>query len=205
MAPKSKNTKGGGYTCSEAPRAPASEKPEAKDEESASESESDSEGDGSSDEGPTPEKKGEPRFKTLEEQRAHEVALKEEALADTATIQRLEETRRRREAARIEREAAEKAEAEETARKKAEDEAAHEARQKALSERPILELPAPKDMKAALLRLQDCASDAFLQKHGLKGAGGNKLGKIKHGDFKKIFDDFQENAPMENLHKFKGT
>lgn len=198
MAPKSKNTKGGGYSSSEAPQAP-----EAKNE-SASESESESDEDGSSDEGP-PDKKGEPRFKTLEEQRAHEAALKEDALADTATIKRLEEVRRRREEVRIAREAQEKAEAEEAALKKAADEASAEARQKALSERPVLELPGPKDMKAALMRLQDCANDAFLQKHGLKGAGGNKLGKIKHGDFKKMFDDFQENAPMEDLHKFKGT
>eukprot|EP00931_Biecheleriopsis_adriatica_P094388 TRINITY_DN68041_c0_g1_i1.p1 TRINITY_DN68041_c0_g1~~TRINITY_DN68041_c0_g1_i1.p1 ORF type:complete len:202 (-),score=69.52 TRINITY_DN68041_c0_g1_i1:29-634(-) len=201
MPPKSKNTKGGGYGSAEAPP-PAPAKPE---DDSESEDESSSEDGSGSDAGPPPEAKGPPRFKTLAEQRAHEEEVKKAALADEATIKRLEEVRLRREKARLEREAAEKTAAEEEARRKAEAEAAAAAREKALSERPTLEVPGPKDVKAALTRLQECASDDFLQKHGIKGATGNKLAKIKNADFQKIFKDFQDNAPVAELHKFKGT
>ena len=55
--------------------------------------------------------------------------------------------RKHREAARIEREAAEKAQAEAEASAKAEAEAKENARQKALSERPELEVPGPKELK----------------------------------------------------------
>jgi len=160
---------------------------------------------GSGEEDGQPKEKGEPRFKTLAEQKAHEQELRKEALEDQATIARLEEVRQRREKARLEREAAEKSAAEEEARKRAEAEAAEATRQKALSERPTLEVPGPKEVKEALTRLQQCAGDEFQKKHGLKGAGGNKLAKIKFADFKKIFDDFQENSPIEELHKYKGT
>merc|ERR1719436_640387 len=119
-------------------------------------------------------------------------------------MKRLAEVKARREKARLEREAGDKAAAEAEAKKKAEAEAAEKARQKALSERPKLEVPGPKDVKDALSRLQECASEAFQQKHGFKGAGGNKLAKTKYGDFKKIFDDFQDNAPLEELHAYKG-
>mmetsp|Transcript_9850 Transcript_9850/g.25915 ORF Transcript_9850/g.25915 Transcript_9850/m.25915 type:complete len:168 (+) Transcript_9850:75-578(+) len=154
---------------------------------------------------PPPKPAGKPRFKNDEELKAHEAELRDEALEDEATIKRLEAVRIRRENAQLEREAAEKTRAEEETRLKSQVAAEEEARQKALSERPTLEMPGPKDVKAALMKLQDCASDDFLKKHGLKGAGGNKLAKIKMVDFKKIFDDFQEDADIAELHKYNGT
>lgn len=172
------------------------------DAESGSESDSGSEqGDGAA----PAQDDSMPKFKSRAELRAWEAELKEAALADAATIKRLEEVRARREKAKAEREMAEKAQAEEEARRKAEAEAAEEARQRALSQRPRLELPGPKDVKTALMKLQECASDDFLKKHGLKGAGGNKLAKIKNAEFQKIFDDFQENGDVAELHKYIGT
>mmetsp|Transcript_32394 Transcript_32394/g.75232 ORF Transcript_32394/g.75232 Transcript_32394/m.75232 type:complete len:168 (+) Transcript_32394:36-539(+) len=156
-------------------------------------------------EAPPPQKTGAPRFKNDEELKAHEESLKKEALADESTIKRLEEVRQRREKARLERETAERAEAELAERHAAKAAEEEERRQKALTERPVLELPGPKDIKSALMKFQECASDDFQKKHGLKGAGGNKLSKIKAADFKKIFDDFQENATLEELHQYKGT
>jgi len=50
--------------------------------------------------------------------------------------------------------------------------------------------------------MQDCASDAFQKKHGIKGAGGNKLAKIKGAAFKKIFEDFQESAETSELLQY---
>mmetsp|Transcript_37474 Transcript_37474/g.98842 ORF Transcript_37474/g.98842 Transcript_37474/m.98842 type:complete len:209 (+) Transcript_37474:107-733(+) len=208
MPAKSKKT--GGYSKGDAlPVAAEPEKklPEPKKNDSDSEDESDS-GSGSedgSDVAPPQTENKEPRFKSAAEQEAHEAELKKAALEDEATIKRLQEIRLRREKAKLEREEAEKAQAEEETRKKNEAQAAEEARQKALSERPKLQVPGPKEVKDSLMRLQQCASDEFQQKHGFKGAGGNKLTKMKYGDFKKIFDDFQENAPLEELHKYKGT
>mmetsp|Transcript_64545 Transcript_64545/g.144961 ORF Transcript_64545/g.144961 Transcript_64545/m.144961 type:complete len:212 (+) Transcript_64545:85-720(+) len=211
MPAKPKSKKGGGYnTGDNPPVAPAAvpepqkKLPDPKKDESGSEPEDGSESESGSDEAP-PQAPSEPKFKTLAEKKEYEEALKKAALEDEATIKRLEEVRLRRERARLEREAAANAQAEEAALKKAEVEAAEAARQKALTERPELEMPGPKEVKDACVRLQQCASDDFLQKHGLKGAGGNKLAKIKMADFKKIFDDFQNNAPLADLHKYKGT
>jgi hypothetical protein len=50
----------------------------------------------------------------------------------------------------------------------------------------VLAVPAPKEMKSALIQLQECAAADFLQKHGLKGASGNKLAKIKRGQFEEV-------------------
>eukprot|EP01052_Picozoa_sp_SAG31_P034249 SAG31_NODE_3975_length_3702_cov_42.904246_5_plen_92_part_00 len=41
-------------------------------------------------------------------------------------------------------------------------------------------------MKSALVQLQGIASAEFLQKHGLKGASGNKLAKFKRADFEAV-------------------
>mmetsp|Transcript_135794 Transcript_135794/g.235016 ORF Transcript_135794/g.235016 Transcript_135794/m.235016 type:complete len:394 (+) Transcript_135794:82-1263(+) len=41
---------------------------------------------------------------------------------------------------------------------------------------------------------QDVIRDEFLAKHGIEGAAGNKLAKMKHGDFKKISQDFHDPA-----------
>eukprot|EP00747_Dinoflagellata_sp_TGD_P168559 gnl/TRDRNA2_/TRDRNA2_195216_c0_seq1.p1 gnl/TRDRNA2_/TRDRNA2_195216_c0~~gnl/TRDRNA2_/TRDRNA2_195216_c0_seq1.p1 ORF type:complete len:204 (-),score=80.09 gnl/TRDRNA2_/TRDRNA2_195216_c0_seq1:30-641(-) len=203
MPKETKSKKAAGYSAEDAPRAPA---PAKKKEESDSESDDGSgSGSGSDDGEAAPQEKQEPRFKNLAEQKAHEEELKKQALADEATIKRLEEIRIRREKQRLEREAAEKAAGEEEKQRKEAAEKAEQERQKALSERPKLDVPGPKEVKDSLTKLQGCASDAFLQKHGLKGATGNKLAKIKYGDFKKIFDDFQESAPLEELHKYKGT
>jgi hypothetical protein len=65
------------------------------------------------------------------------------------------------------------------------------------------DMPGPKEIKSTLLTLQNVASPAFLKKHGLQGAGGNKLAKIKGAAFKKIFEDFQQNAEVEELHKYQ--
>merc|ERR1719271_144183 len=209
-ASSSKGKKSDGYSPDQAeddpPVAKASKDDDsASDESSNTESESENESEGDAAECAAPKKKEEPRFKSLAEQKAHEEELRKEALADQDTIGRLEEVRKRREAARIEREAAEKAQAEAEASAKAEAEAKENARQKALSERPELEVPGPKELKDALTKLQLCSNDDFQKKHGIKGAGGNKLAKIKYADFKKIFDDFQQNAPLEELHKYNGT
>ena len=144
---------------------------------------------------PPPEK---PRFKSKEELEAHTKALAEAALQDEATLQRLAEVRARREAARIKRE--------EEAAKQAKIEAELAARAAAANakgtERPTLPMPGPKDIKSSLMAMQEAASDSFQKKHGLKGAGGNKLAKIKGAAFKKIFDDFQESAETEELLQY---
>lgn len=70
-------------------------------------------------------------------------------------------------------------------------------------ERPVLDVPGPKEIKSTLMALQEAASDEFLKKHGLKGAGGNKLAKIKGAAFKKIFSDFQDNADIAELEKYQ--
>lgn len=57
-----------------------------------------------------------------------------------------------------------------------------------------LEVPSPAEKKSALTKLQQCMSDDFLKKHGLKDVGGNKLAKIKYSDFERIFKDFQAKA-----------
>eukprot|EP00927_Polykrikos_kofoidii_P026358 TRINITY_DN23498_c0_g1_i1.p1 TRINITY_DN23498_c0_g1~~TRINITY_DN23498_c0_g1_i1.p1 ORF type:complete len:225 (+),score=68.12 TRINITY_DN23498_c0_g1_i1:80-754(+) len=178
--------------------------PKPKKIESKSESSDDSDSDSSDGVAPQPQT-DRPKFKTKEELRAWEAELKEQALADKATLARLEEVRLKREKQRLEREAAEKAAAEEASREKAKAEAADELRQQQLSERPTLELPGPKDVKAALMRLQECASDEFQKKHGIKGTTGNKLAKIKNAEFKVMFDDFQANGDIAELHKYKGT
>jgi len=98
-------------------------------------------------------------------------------------------------------ELAKKAATEEAERKRQQE----EARQQTLSERPELELPAPKDYKEALTRLQTCTSEDFQKKHELEGLSGNKLAKIKYGKFRKIFADFVDTATLQELHKFKGT
>jgi len=41
---------------------------------------------------------------------------------------------------------------------------------------------------------QDAAADEFLAKHEIKGAKGNKRAEMKHGDFKKISQDFHDPA-----------
>eukprot|EP00929_Paragymnodinium_shiwhaense_P011186 TRINITY_DN116656_c0_g1_i1.p1 TRINITY_DN116656_c0_g1~~TRINITY_DN116656_c0_g1_i1.p1 ORF type:complete len:205 (-),score=78.16 TRINITY_DN116656_c0_g1_i1:44-658(-) len=204
MAPKKK---GGGYSSTKPPVAPKKESKTDEQGSDASESEEDSEEDSESDSGTDGEAQQQeiPKFKTKAELRAWEEEIAKKAMDDTKTIKRLEEVRARREKLRLEKEAAEKQSADEEARRKAEAEAAEEVRQKALQERPELELPGPKDVKTACMKLQECASEEFLKKHGLKGATGNKLAKIKHADFKKIFEDFQDNAELAQLHKYKGT
>lgn len=231
-APAASSRKAGGYDAGEAPPvAPAAAAPAAEPEKPtpakkeatpvkkadakegiASESEDDEEDDGSEggggddaapDEGG--KRKGEPRFASVAEQKAHEDFLKKLALEDKATIRRLQEIREKREQQKEERDAVEQTAADEDKQKKKAAKAADEKRQAALSSRPKLELPGPKEIKDGCVRLQNCASDEFQQKHGLKGAGGNKLAKMKMGDFKKIFDDFQENAPIEHLHAYLGT
>jgi hypothetical protein len=139
-----------------------------------------------------------PRFKSKEELEAHAKAVAEAALQDEATIKRLAEVRARREAARIKRE--------EEAAKQAKIEAELAARAAAANvkgtERPTLPMPGPKDIKSSLMAMQEAASDSFQKKHGLKGAGGNKLAKIKGAAFKKIFEDFQESAETEELLQY---
>lgn len=150
---------------------------------------------GGAEDAPPPEK---PRFKTKEELEAHTKALTDAALKDAATLKRLEEVRARREAARIKRD--------EEAAKQAAIEAELAARAAAANvkgtERPTLAVPGPKEIKSSLMAMQEAASDSFLKKHGLKGAGGNKLAKIKGAAFKKIFEDFQENAETEELLQY---
>ena len=47
-------------------------------------------------------------------------------------------------------------------------------------------MPAPKEMKSALMSLQGIAAADFLAKHQLKGASGNKLAKIKRAQFEAV-------------------
>ena len=155
-----------------------------------------SDGESDTEEAPRPAEK--PRFKSKEELEAHAKALADAALKDEATLQRLAEVRARREAARIKRE--------EEAAKQAALEAELAARAAAGNatgkERPTLPVPGPKDMKSSLTAMQEAASDSFQKKHGLKGAGGNKLAKIKGAAFKAIFDEFQETAETEELLQY---
>jgi len=72
-------------------------------------------------------------------------------------------------------------------------------------ERPTLDVPGPKAVTEALTRLQQCAGDEFQKRHGLKGATSKKLAKIKFADFQKMFADFQDNSPTEELIKYRGT
>lgn len=55
-------------------------------------------------------------------------------------------------------------------------------------------VPEPKAQKDALARLQLVCSQEFQQRHEIAGLSGNKLGKIKHGVFKGIYQDFLETA-----------
>jgi hypothetical protein len=105
--------------------------------ESESESESDSEPEAEAPEpGAVGGKKQNPRFKNDAEREAHEAAVAQAALQDKATLRRLEEVRARREKARLERDAADKAAAEQQARDAAKI-AAQETK-KASGERPKL-------------------------------------------------------------------
>lgn len=80
-----------------------------------------------------------------------------------------------------------------------------EARQKALSERPELDVPGPKEKQEALLKLQKCTSDEFQKKHGLKGASGNTLARWNYSSFQETFADFREHGQLQELHTYKGT
>merc|ERR1712146_692849 len=96
---------------------------------------------------------------------------------------------RRREEAKKKREA-EAAEAEQK-------EAAEEVKKSSAgSKAKKVELPTPtqKEVKSALIKLQDSAGEDFQKKWKLKGLSGNKLAKMKYADFMKIWEDFVANG-----------
>merc|ERR1711966_129036 len=101
-------------------------------------------------------------------QKKHAAGETDEAKSDLA---RLAEVRKRRE------EAKKKREEEEAAAAGDAEAAAKAEKEKAAKASAKVELPKPtqKEVKTALLRIQDAASDDFLNKWKLKGASGNKL------------------------------
>merc|ERR1711934_187362 len=116
----------------------------------------------------------------------------DEAKSDLARLAEVKERRRL---------AAEKKKAEADAESEAV--AAAEEAKKAAAKAPVkVELPMPtqKEVKSALLKMQDCASDDFQTKHKLKGASGNKLAKMKYGEFQKVWQDFVDNESAK-VHK----
>jgi len=123
----------------------------------------------------------------------HEAGETDEAKSDLA---RLAEVRRRREEAQKKRDA----EAADEAEKAAEAEAKKAPKGPAAK----IQLPKPtqKDVKSALLKLQDCASDEFQKKWKLNGASGNKLAKMKYGEFTKLWEDFLENGSDEEHRQY---
>merc|ERR1712188_70794 len=116
----------------------------------------------------------------------HEAGETDEAKADLA---RLQEGRKRREEAKKKKEA-EAAAAASAEAEKAEKEKAKSAKQ----EKVVLPTPTQKEMKSALIQLQDCANEDFQKKWKLDSMSGNKLAKMKYSDFKKLWEDFVENC-----------
>lgn len=115
--------------------------------------------------------------------RKHAAGETDEAKTDLA---RLAEVRKRREEA-----AAKKLQAEtDAAAQEAAAEAKKEADKKAANTKVELVIPTQKEMKSALLKLQEVASADYQARHQLKGASGNKLAKIKYAEFTKMWEDF---------------
>lgn len=65
------------------------------------------------------------------------------------------------------------------------------------------EVPPPKQIKVALQSLQASADKDFLKQHGLLGASGNKLAKVKGSDFTKMFEEFRSVAPPTQHRAFR--
>jgi len=128
----------------------------------------------------------------MDAQRKSEAYRKKHAAGETdeakADLARLTEVRRKREEAKKQRDA----ESADTA----EGEKAEEASKKSVAkkEKVVLTTPTQKDIKSALINLQESASDEFQKKHKLVGLSGNKLAKMKYSDFMKIWQDFVDNA-----------
>lgn len=58
-------------------------------------------------------------------------------------------------------------------------------------------------MKIALQSLQASADKDFLKQHGLIGASGNKLAKVKGSEFTKLFEEFRDIAPPTQHRAFR--
>lgn len=116
----------------------------------------------------------------------HEAGETDEAKADLA---RLAEVRRKREEAKKKREAEADAAKEEAA-----GEEAKKAEKKKPAEAVKLVMPTQKEVKAALMKIKDCANEDYQKKWKLDKMSGNKLAKVKYGEFTKMWEDFVESC-----------
>lgn len=135
----------------------------------------------------------------IEAARKAEIYKKKHAAGETdeakSDLARLAEVKKRRQ------EAAEKKKAEAEAAETGEAAAAEAKKEAAKAPvKVVLPMPTQKEVKSALMKMQDCASDDFQSKHKLKGASGNKLAKMKYGEFQKVWQDFVDNESAK-VHK----
>ena len=122
-------------------------------------------------------------------------------MAGKANLARLAEVKARREEAAAAR-AAEAAAPQPEPESKQDKKKKASSKKKATAERPVIPVPPPKEMKSTLIRLQGCAGDEFLKKHGLNKLSGNKLAKMKRADFEKIITAFQDEGDLEAIEEF---
>ena len=143
----------------------------------------------------------------MEAQRKAEAYRKKHAAGETdeakSDLARLKAVRAKREADKAAREAREAAEKEEAAKAAAGGDDKKEKKEKKESK---VELPVPtqKEVKSALLRIQDATDDDWQKSVGLKGLSGNKLAKMKYGDFMKIWDKFVEECSPKEHREYLG-
>jgi len=144
--------------------------------------------------------KGEPKpelsrreREAMDAQRKAEAYRKKHAAGETdeakADLARLTEVRRRREEAKKKKDEGALAEAAAAA-----DDSAAKSSAKDKNKKVVLPTPTQKEVKSALINLQDSADDDFQKKWKLNGLSGNKLAKMKYAEFMKIWEDFVENG-----------
>merc|ERR1711959_768129 len=62
-----------------------------------------------------------------------------------------------------------------------------------------LTMPTQKEVKSALMKIKDCANDDYQKKWKLDKMSGNKLAKVKYGEFTKMWEDFVESWSIGNM------
>lgn len=70
--------------------------------------------------------------------------------------------------------------------------------------KPDMTMPTQKEVKSALIKIQDAANDDFQKKYKLKGLSGNKLAKMKYGEFTKIWEAFVEECSAAEQREYLG-
>jgi len=124
----------------------------------------------------------------------HAAGETDEAKSDLARLQAIRAKRESDKASRVAREAEE-----------AEDKGGKEKVKKEKVDKdakPDLPVPTQKEMKSALIQIQECANEEFQKKFKLKGASGNKLAKMKYGEFTKLFEAFVEECSAQEQREY---